>query len=450
MHRTVSLAAISASILIVTSAYAQRITTIGQEVPFDIKVSTSGQEGQNEVWLFRDIKGTLVVFYFYRTTNMPSVEWLSNIQALHRKYQNQGVQFISVAADSNEKWTEFRNNHDVGFFHIYFWNARILYYILGAFSDPYIAIVDPRGRLIWRGVPDDRLDQRLADLIEYTHPPLGDPNWIERRFRQAEQFLAQREIGKAYSIADRLHRMTRGVPVTDVRGPGGAGTTAYVHPMQGRAEALRARCTEAARTWLREAVQLEQQGKAQEAARVVAEIAVRFEDPDRAGTDTQNRPTGGSGTDQAQESPYHQAALEIGRMNADRNLKKLIREAQDNAKGEKLNDEAAGLEEDGYYVEAKRLYERVIKEYKDTEAAKNARSRLRVYERDKTIQEKMDRQRALEQAWRWLSIGELYAGARLFDQARQQYRQLIEKYPDSRPAQRAKELLAALPAAKDQ
>ena len=447
MRKFSSLTAILAAILITSSAAAQRITTIGQPVPFDIKISTSGQEGQNEVWLFRDIKGTLVVFYFYRTTNLPSVEGIAAIHALHQKYQNQGVQFISVAADSSEIWRQFQENHDIGFFNIYFWNARILYYILGAFSDPYVAIVDPRGRLMWRGVPDARLDQRLADLIAYTKPPLGDTNWLERRFRLAEQYLSQHEIGKAFTIADSLFRMTRGVPMTDIRGSSGNSGAAYVHPMNGRAEALRTRCQEAARTWLHQVVSLEQEGKLEEAARIVAEIHVRFEDPDQAANDDQRH--GSSGTpDRNQEDPWRRAGLEIGRMNADRILKKHIRDALENAKGEKLNDEAARNEEDGYYVEAKHLYEQVVKEYKDSQAAKDAKRRLRTYERDKEIQKKMTDERAADQAWRWLFIGEHYAEVKLYDQARAQYQELIDKHPGSTPAKRAQELLAALPAAK--
>ena len=442
--------ALIAIVWIADAVQAQQITTLGKEVPFDLKLSQSGKEGENEVWLFRDLKGSLAVFYFYRSSNLDSVNRLTDIQALQRKYASQGVNFISVTADSTEKWDEFRRSHDVGFFPIFFSNASVIYYILGAFSDPYVTIIDPRGVLIWRGAPDDSLDQRIADYLEYTRPPLGDTAWIEGRLRKAEQYLTQREIGKAYSIADGLFRMMRGVSTTDRRGSGPGQTVGTAHPMMSRAEALRARCAEAARTRLQEAIELEQQGQTEQAARIVAEIAVRFEDPDNR-AEGENRQSSGN-RQEDQTSPYYLAALEIGRMSGNLDTKKTIRDAMDNAKGEMLNDEAAGYEEDGYYIRAKRVYEQCVKEFKDketeTQAVKDAKRRIRTINRDKTIQKKIAEERSLDEAWRWLSIADHYAGVKLFDRAREQYRKLIEKHPDTTPAKRAKELLEKLPETK--
>jgi tetratricopeptide (TPR) repeat protein len=138
----------------------------------------------------------------------------------------------------------------------------------------------------------------------------------------------------------------------------------------------------------------------------------------------------------------------IGQMSADRELKKLIREALENAEGELLNDQAAGLEDDEYYVDAKEIYEKVIKEHADTDAAQEAERRLERIERDTTIQKKIAERRAREQAVRWLDIGDRFAALKLYDEAREHYQRLIREHPDTLAAARAKERLSALPTAK--
>ena len=219
------------------------------------------------------------------------------------------------------------------------------------------------------------------------------------------------------------------------------------HSVHGRAEALMARCEESAGEWLREAIQAERDKKYEEAARIVAEIAVRFEDPE-ADEEDDRRDRGGS-RDRRDDGIQRQAEREIGRMNGDRILKGLIREAQQNARAELLNDRAANLEEDDYYLDAKRIYEEVLEEYEDTEAAKEAKKRLRRIERDDGIQKKIAERRAAEEAVRWLGIADHYAAFEFHAEAREKYQAIIKKHPDTTAAVRAKERLAELPESSD-
>jgi len=424
MRRFSVIAAAFALLLSVAPASAQRVTTIGKECPYEVRFSPTGeQDGAEASYLFRDLRGGIGLFYFFRSSNLVSVEGLADIQALYTQYRERGVRFLCVTADSVEKWGEFQQNREIGFFNAHYRNATLLYYILGAYSDPYVVLVDPRGRLAWRGVPDDLLGQRLGDLIEYTKPPLGDQAWQAGRFSRAERLFGQREYGKAYTIVRELFKMS---------GRGDA--------LHGRAEAFMARCDAAANEWLREAIQLEQDGSIEQAVRIVAEIAVRFEDPDQ--DDDDNRDYRGRNP---QEDAFHQAALVIGRMSGDRNKKKMIREAQNNARGELLNDQAAGFEEDGYYRDAKTLYEQTIEEYEDTNAGKHAKRRLRAIKRDKEIQQKIAAARGLEEGWRWLDIGDHLLTLELTEQARDKYKELVKKHPGTKPAERAAERLMKLP-----
>lgn len=430
MRASLRTIALMVFLLITVSAYGQRIATIGKELPTDVKVSLSGEEDKDEVYLFRSLRGGVALFYFWRSSNLPSIQRLSEIEALHRKYGDRGVRFISVTADNQEKYEEVIGEREFGFYRWSIWNARFTNRMLGAFSEPYVVLLDPRGRLAWRGVPSNHFEQRLQDLIEYTKPPIGDEQWLDRRFRKAERFFDQREFGRAYTTAREL------LQITDEG-----------HSVHGRAEALMARCEESAGEWLNEAIQAERDKKYEEAARIVAEIAVRFEDPD-ADEEDDRRDRGGS-RDGQNEDIRRRAEGQIGRMSGDPNLKALIREARENAKAELLNDRAANLEEDDYYLDAKRIYEEVFEEYEDTKAGKEAKKRLRRIERDDDIQKKIAEYRAAEQAFRWLDIADHYAGAELYAEAREKYQAIIKEHPDTVARRRAEERLSELPKSGD-
>ena len=426
MRSLLLLTTLTATLLIVVGAHAQpRPATIGKEVP-DIKLSwkRQGESGDDEYYLFRDLRGAIALFYYWRSSNLDSVERLAEMEALHGKYADKGVRFISVTADNEDKLNEVMEEREFTFFRYLFWQASGAYYYLGALSDPYIVLVDPRGRLAWRGVPDKRLEERLDDLIEHTRPPLGDEQWLGRRLRKSERFFDQREFGKAYTIVQDLFHMTD-----------------EAHSMHGRAEALKARCEESAKEWLREAVQAERDKDYEKAAYIVAEIAVRFEDPD----EDEERDSSQGSRDEDDEDVRNRAAFEIGRMSGDRKLKGTIREAQEEAKGRLLNDRAADLEEDEYYLDAKQLYEETIEEYEDTDAAKEAKRRLRRIRRDDDIQKKIAERRAAEEAIRWLDIADHYAGGELYAEARDKYEALIKKHADTTAARRAKQRLTELP-----
>ena len=420
-------------IIVAGSAQAQpRTTTIGQKVPIDLKVSMAGEEGKDERYLFRDLRGSIAVFYFWRSNNLRSVEALSQLESLGREFREKGVRILSATADTEEKINKDMADHEFGFFNERLWNGISLYHLLGAYSDPYVVIVGPRSRVLWRGQPDQRMSERITDLVELTNPPLGDEEGLNARLRKASRFFDQRECGRAYTIAKELYDMTDDS-----------------HSMHGRAEALMARCDQMGHDLLREAIQKEKDGELEEAARIVAEIAVRFEQPEDDDTDRRRDHGSSSGGNTArdgrQESVQRQAEFEVGRMNGNRELKGLIRDAMKEARGRLLIDQAADLEADDYYLYAKTLYDEVVEKYEDTDAAKEAKKLLQRIRRDPEILKKIAQRRAREEAMLWLDIADRFVGIELYDQAREKYQAIIKDYPDTTAAVRAKQRLSDLP-----
>ena len=419
LHRVAVVAAVLAIVL--PAAAQPRTATIGKEVP-DVKVRMQGERDE-ERYLFRDLRGSIALFYFWRSTDLESLERLSTIQQLHEKYRAKGVRFISVTLDKDEKVDEIKRERNFDFFRDEIWGGRAMHLLLGALSEPYVVLIDPRGVLAWRGLPDDRLDQRLADLIVRTKPPAGDPDWLDSRFRKAERFYDQREFGRAYTFARGLFKMTDESQTT-----------------HGRAQALMAQCETGAREQLREAIQAEMDKDFEKAARIVAEIAVRFEDPEEEEESGQT-----SGRDEREGSVKRDAENEIGRMNGNREMKQLIRDARKNAEGELHNDLAAALEEDEHYVAARRAYEQVVEEYEDTAAGREAKRRLERIEDDAGIQRTIAERRARDEAERWFDLADRFAAVKLYDEARTYYEKLVAEHPDTEFASRAKQRLSKLP-----
>ena len=430
MHTKSSWILVAAVSCLVASAAAQNTATIGKQVP-DVRMRL-GRQSEDEIYVFRDLRGTVAVFYFWRPTSLGSVELLDRIRQLHERYASQGVRFCSASptadVDGAEEILEEKGMHGV-FRWSFYGNGPS--FALGAFSEPYVVMIDPRSILFWRGVPDQRLEERLQDLIEFSNPPAGDNEWKERQFRAAERHFDRRELGRAYTRALALYNATD-----------------QSDAMHGRAESLLDRCEQAGHEWLREAVQAETNKDFEKAARIVSALSVRFEERDPEITPEGSRNRGSSRDNRDDEdSARRQAEIEIGRMNANRELKQMIREARENAEGELLNDRALILEEDEYHVMARELYERVLEEYEDTNAAQEARKAIERIKSDRQIQKKIAERRGAEEAVRWLSIGDSFASFHANEQARDYYQRIIKEHPDSRAAERARQRLADLPKA---
>ena len=423
-RKTVGFTILTALLLSIPAANAQNVATIGKEIR-DVKVKT-GDRAEDEIWLFDSLRGAVSVFYFWRPSNLASVEMVAEMKALHDQFSKQGVYFVSITAAKKEKADPVELEHGFGeIFRFIFDDTLVAYYHLGAFSEPYVVLVDPRSVLVWRGAPDSRLEQRIADLVERSKPPLGDEQWLDRRYSKAERLFEKGDFARAYTVAHGLFKLTdNSIPVN------------------GKAEALIAKCEAGAKEKLKEAVQLESDGELEEAARIVAEIAVRFEDPDE-GKDDRNRGRDDENTDNVKR----QAEELVGRMNGDRKLKKIIRDAMEDVKVEVLLDRGEDLEEDGYYRLAKETYVKAIKEHEDADAAEEAKKRVIRIKTDKDIQAKIAEARESDAAWRLLSIAEHFEGLEKYKEAREYYERVVAEHDGTVAAARAAEWMKKLPKA---
>ena len=92
MRTLARMAMLTTALLVTATASAQQMATIGKKVP-DIKMRSGDQnlrgvigEGKEEFYLFRELSGRVVVFYFWRSTNTESVELLSKMKELQQQH----------------------------------------------------------------------------------------------------------------------------------------------------------------------------------------------------------------------------------------------------------------------------------------------------------------------------------------------------------------------------
>lgn len=393
-----------------------RAQVFGKPVPeFELQEE---RDGKKKHYDFKDLyRGRVALCYFWRTSSIECIDGFKMLTDLQKKYKSKGLRLVSFCADSKERYEKAVKelSPDLVFTDRFFGTGALLVQerYFGAMSQPEVVLLDPRGYIVWRGTLRDGLEEAIKEVIEYSKPAAGNEAELRRRFSMAEKFESQREFGKAYTAAENLKKITDGDS-----------------NMQEKARSLMEKLAESGSKWLKEALDAEKADDIEKAARIVAEVSVRFGAKDEEGKTR----------DVARD-----ADNEIGRMNGDRKFKEPIRDAIENAKAEVLMDAAAELEFQGWYDDAVETYTRVTEDFKPTKAAKAAKEAVERIQNDKTIQAKIADMRLDDSAHRWYFLGKWYTNAQMIPQAREQYERILKDAPKSAVVPKAKEALGKLP-----
>ncbi|MEM9915052.1 MAG: redoxin domain-containing protein [Planctomycetota bacterium] len=140
---------------------------IGDPVEFEMKTV------DNERFTSEDLRGRLVVVEFWATWCGPCVEMIPHLKKMNNTYEDQGVVMISVSVDDDtgaarrmirqrkmdwvmvlNKDQETRPNGE---------------FFSGRYGIPHAFLISPDGDLLWNGHPA-RLETAIEDALE-THPP---------------------------------------------------------------------------------------------------------------------------------------------------------------------------------------------------------------------------------------------------------------------------------------
>ncbi|RMF75242.1 MAG: hypothetical protein D6744_13695 [Planctomycetota bacterium] len=405
-----TLVAVLFASLIASNAAPALAQAIGKPAPEVIY--EKGKDKEDDRFLVEKHRGRVLVLYFYRFGNLESIEMLKYMSSMEEKMRPRGVRFIGFCANSKQRFEqETREGEtEIPLMRLQYYGniMKLVQMAYRALSEPYVVIIDANGIIRWRGHPLDGFEERLEWVLKRYPPPGGDPQWLDGRLRLADKLLSQGEIGKAYTAAKMVFDFT------DEDQPQHAKAESMMEKLKGEAE-----------KWLKKAIEFEQAGEYDKAAKIVADISVRIEGEDVA----------------------RDAEQEIGRMNGRLALKEKIREALDVARGSLILEQAAVAEERGDYETAIRLCEKVRDDFEDSDSdiAEQAEKEIERIREDPEAQETLAKVRRTRLADRWYDLGERCEKMELYDDARAWYEKLIKEYPESEAAEKAKTALARLP-----
>ncbi len=410
-------------------------TTIGAR-PEDIELKVGNT---TRLFTVDDYEGRVLVLYFWRTTNLESVEWLDKLKDLDKRFAPKGVRFMTGVLEQPEKADKVIDEKGVD--DILSTNMRLYgrgwAEFFGAMSHPYVVVVDPDGYIAWRGNPNDRFEERLNETLEATNPPSVDAKWLGRKLRAAEKHLDDGEFGKAYTAAKFVQRI------------------AIENSKESQAaDSLMGKAETAAADWLKKAIEFERADNLDKATYIVAQISVHFGAPEKRTLNRRDErgqpaPAGNNENERDLRRPVAQDAdNEIGRMRGAVKVKDMIRTQLEAARGDVMNTRAADLEERKQYDRAHERYAEVVKKYPDSEPAKAAKAAIERLRTSPAVAEQVKKARAVAAARRLLDLGNRCEQQKLPALARQHYEQLVADHPESPEAKTAAERLKSLPASE--
>lgn len=438
MRRNIRLALCLGGLLLVPAAFSQiQIGTIGKQA----KDLFYWRDDKGEIkFSLKRYQGRVIVFYFWRTANGESVDQLRLLNGMEKKMRDKGVRFVSMCPDEGETVESFLKEKNLELFtgdkEVYNFYGPVIRFVqmaFGSMSHPECVIVDAYSNIVWRGHPADRLEDHIREAVETSRPIAGDPKRLEQKMRKAEKLIDEKEYAKAYSLARTISLATN-----------------EDSPENSKAKSLMEKVEQKGGDWLKEARDAVATDK-EKAAYIVGQLVVRLEDPDKElkkQKEGENTNRGGDGnTGDAKEGLFRDANNAMGEMFADRKLKDLIRKAMENAQGEILIEQAQDYEDIDRYDDARVCYKQVMDKFKETVAAKSAETAFEKIRTDKKTGQALTKARSEEEARRWLDLGERFAKAELYPQAREQYERVIKEHGKSEFSKIAKERLEKLPKA---
>jgi tetratricopeptide (TPR) repeat protein len=414
--------------IVTTCVAALAATALAQKPPDKGKKDDKGKETQAPptkaiigerapelyagAWLNADgtptldrFKGRILVLFFFRTDD-GSIDSLGALNDLHKKLSANGVVVIGLTAQKKDVVEGAIKGKEVKFSVGYEVQTDTRYQVS---SYPLVYLIDTTGVLVDRFHPDDGLEAKVRAQIAKTPPAGADASALKKRLDQAKAAAKGKELGKANTLVKDV------IALAEASSAVGKAAVEVQKQIQ-----------ESAKKWLDEAKTAAKSDDAQKldtACHILAELSVRFAGASVA-TDADN---------------------EIGRLMGDSKIKPKLRQEIDEAKARVLMDQASDHESAKRYPEALNVYRDVTEQFPETDARKTAEAAVERITADPEAKKVIAKRRADEEADRWLDLGERFAKVEMYDRARDYYDRVVQSYPDSRAATRAKDLLKKLP-----
>lgn len=142
----------------------------------NVQVGQAAPEIRAKVWLnvrgnvsLAALRGKIVVVEFWATWCPPCRDSIPHLNELHKKWASKGVVIVGLTDEHRAKVSQFMKKLP-------------MHYIVGTGSKdggrygvngiPHAFVVDPEGRVVWRGHPMGGLDQAIEEAYQNAPPKL--------------------------------------------------------------------------------------------------------------------------------------------------------------------------------------------------------------------------------------------------------------------------------------
>ncbi len=281
-------------------------------------------------------------------------------------------------------------------------------------SFPRAIIIDPNGKVAWAGWAGEKGGKSLLDeirkVVDETPPTRTHPEEaakVQAYLKQARQALREDRYQDAFRAA----------------------SSAFEHALRG--DELKSRCQDVldlvaalGRDKLAQAQQAADERDFEDAVTLLLELRREFR-----------------GTDVARAGKKRLEALQ----KKEHDVAELIRRQENVGQAEAMLAGALDLVRDRQFGKACDKLEQIVEEYGGTETATKAQTVLDRMQKNEGIMGYVRDHQASRACRMLLSQGDAYERTRQTSRARELYREIIEKYPDTTYAEEAAQRLARLP-----
>jgi thiol-disulfide isomerase/thioredoxin len=414
----VLLACSLAACVALAAAPAQAKLSVGDSPKFAVK--TLG----GRTLTHKHIRGHVTLIEFWATWCGPCIDQLPHLRKTYHKYKDDGLAMVSVSRDKRPRAARkfIKNNGMVWTQVLDKSQPRPLGDAWGVSAIPHAFLFSPAGELLWRGHPA-RMDEPIKEALTKFKDQLKD----------AKPKKKQASDGKGKGKA-----MARDAKTIRDQATGDDQSTAHTDDWRAIARQLNS-------------ARQELTGPATAPAKALAVLAKI--DPDRLINPKlrhfAKRLADAAKALEASNAEVFKSAKRAQPAGAKR--LSTLREALTAGRYQKMLPErvrqarlkqADKLRQAKQHVNAYKRYKALAKRAAATKAGQAAAERVAAYEADESFMRKVKSEDTQAEANRLLKLANSYAQAGRAELAKEKYRKILERYPDTAAAEQAKSALA--------
>lgn len=423
MRRKVISSVLAGVGLLLVSSTAQAAVEVGDTPSFEVK-ALDGSKLSLEQY-----RGKIIIVDFWATWCGPCMAEAEHMVKINTEFGPQGVQFVGVSLDDDERalrsvikdkkfdWPQFYDGAG--------WGNRLAKE-WGVKSIPATFILDPEGKVVWKGHPA-RIDEALAKAMRDTPPSAIDP-----ALARATQ-----------ATLDEIEKLMNSSPAKALDLLGGIDEKARkVDDLNQRITKAETALTKFGQSVVAEAEKLIGEKKYADAGAKLTSVVSALANTEAGKLAKQK-------LEMLDALPEYIAQKEAA-AKADAETAAAKKKVDDAAALLKASTDALAsakaLQEKKRHEDAYAAYKLVVRKFPDTDAAKTAADAIAAYDKDVAFIRAMNDKAARERAEGMLSLARNYANAGNVDTARRKYKEIMNTFPNTTYFDKAKKELAELEA----